>query len=555
MINLQPIYDIPQLCYLKGVRDVVLSPGSRCAPITLAFARHTGIRKMIFPDERSAAFTAMGLSRLTHLPTVLVCTSGSAAYNYAPAVAEAYFQQIPLLILTADRPPEWIDQLDGQTIRQNDLYGRHVKASFTYPSDFSHPDKVWHAHRVLNEALNAAVQYPPGPVHINIPLREPFYPTDSFEFSQNLPVIEALKPAYTLASDKQQHLQTDLKSFSKILIVAGQADAQPELTNLLERLPVPVVADIISNHLSEKLVTCHDRFLGGTHKPADELLAPELLITFGNAVISKSLKGFLRKNRPVAHWHIQPGTAGSADTYQTLSRQIPMDPFAFFEMLEQVTVQTGAYKKTWHEVQQKVAVPLSQYLSAEPFSELEVIDTILRNIPEHSVLHLANSMPVRYANFAGLSKKNIEVVSNRGTSGIDGVISTAYGTALATDKLVTVLTGDMSFLYDRNAFWNNHLPSNLRIVLLNNHGGGIFRMIDGPARQPEGEEYFVTRQPLTAENTMKDFDVDYRRVATREAFGQEIAHFYDRQGKSKVLEIETDGNTNTEVWKKIKAIM
>lgn len=151
---MQPIFNIAEICARKGMRDMVLSPGSRCAPLTLAFVRHPDINTKTISDERSAAFIAIGIAQQTLLTTGLVCTSGSAAYNYAPAIAEAFYQQIPLLILTADRPPEWIDQLDGQTIKQESIYGKHVKASYSLPVDYSHPDSKWFIERTLSEAIN-----------------------------------------------------------------------------------------------------------------------------------------------------------------------------------------------------------------------------------------------------------------------------------------------------------------------------------------------------------------------------------------------------------------
>lgn len=173
---LQPIWNIAHICHKQGIENVIISPGSRSAPLTLAFVRHKNLKCKVVADERSAAFIALGIAQQTNKPVVLICTSGSAAYNYAPAIAEAYFQQIPLLVLTADRPPEWIDQFDGQTIRQTNIYGKHVKESYTLPVDLSHQDAVWHVERTISEAINLAKTYPAAPVHINAPFREPFYP-------------------------------------------------------------------------------------------------------------------------------------------------------------------------------------------------------------------------------------------------------------------------------------------------------------------------------------------------------------------------------------------
>ncbi len=549
---MQAIYNIAQLCFLKGIKHAVLSPGSRCAPLTISFARQKDIKKFSISDERSAAFIGLGLSRITQIPTVLICTSGSAAYNYAPAVAEAFFQHIPLLILSADRPPEWIDQLDGQTIRQTEIYGNHVKGSFSLPVDSSHADAVWHIERIVNEAINLSEQFPKGPVHINIPLREPFYPNGAIEFSTTIKKIEVIRTKATLAEESKKIVWNELSNYTKILVVVGQAIQNVELTALLNKLTIPIVTDIISNHNFEGSIKNHDLFLTSSNKPSDEILQPELLITFGNSIISKNLKSFLRKNKPLAHWHIQE-SGSVADTFQSLTKVIPLTPSSFFAELVKEKFDTADYKKIWKNIDDLFFKKIDNFLKTEPrFSEFEVVAKLINILPDNSILHLANSMPVRYANYINLNNSTIEVISNRGTSGIDGVLSTAYGTALATDKLVTVITGDMTFLYDRNAFWNNYLPSNLRIIILNNHGGGIFRMIDGPASQPEGEEYFVTKQSLTAENTLKDFDLEYSFVKNRNEFHKALITYFTSNGKSKVLEVETDGFINTEVWKTFK---
>ncbi|MBC8082789.1 MAG: 2-succinyl-5-enolpyruvyl-6-hydroxy-3-cyclohexene-1-carboxylic-acid synthase, partial [Hymenobacter sp.] len=173
---MQAIHNIAEICARHGITDVVLSPGSRSAPLTLAFARHPALTVRVVPDERAAAFIALGMAQAQRRVVVLVCTSGTAGLNYAPAVAEAYFQQIPLVIFTADRPPEWIDQLDGQTVRQHNLYGAHAKGAFEFPVDTSHADAKWHSARLINEAINLAQAAPAGPVQVNVPLREPFYP-------------------------------------------------------------------------------------------------------------------------------------------------------------------------------------------------------------------------------------------------------------------------------------------------------------------------------------------------------------------------------------------
>ncbi|MEM9858842.1 MAG: thiamine pyrophosphate-binding protein, partial [Bacteroidota bacterium] len=195
-MNLQSVFNLIEICARHGLERAVISPGSRNAPLTIALARNQNIKCRSISDERSAAFIALGIAQQLGKPTLLCCTSGSAALNYAPAIAEAFFQQIPLIVLTADRPPEWIDQYDGQTIRQNEIYGKHVKKSFTIPVDLENKASEIHANRIMNEAVNSSIDFPQGPVHINFPFREPFYPEKEikFELAPDVKVFTAVKP-------------------------------------------------------------------------------------------------------------------------------------------------------------------------------------------------------------------------------------------------------------------------------------------------------------------------------------------------------------------------
>ena len=333
----QPIYDIAELCALKGLSQAILCPGSRCAPLTLAFTRHEHISTKTFSDERSAAFIALGIAQQTNVPVILVCTSGSAAYNFAPAVAEAYFQQIPLLIFTADRPTEWIDQLDGQTIRQHAIYGGHVKKSFALPEDYSHPDTGWFINRTVNEAINLAMEFPRGPVHINAPFREPLYPPkyEAIHFSKKLRIIDRLPQEIRLPEQERKQLFKEFTSFDKILLVAGQEDYSESLLKTVERFikqqRAACIGDVISNfHRLTATIRYADSFLAQGTDGLRKTLQPELLITLGKSVISKNVKLFLRQFKPREHWHIQE--AGQvADTFQSITKVIPSTPMGFFE--------------------------------------------------------------------------------------------------------------------------------------------------------------------------------------------------------------------------------
>lgn len=563
MAILQPIINIAEILVTKNVTDAVISPGSRNAPLTIALARHPQINALSVSDERSAAFIAMGMAQVKNKPVAICCTSGSAAYNYAPAVAEAFFQEIPLIVLTADRPTEWIHQHDGQTIYQENIYGKHVKASYQVGADYSHPDARWHIERVMNEAINTANTFPKGPVHINIPLREPFYPSAEeqvvFERPRN---IRQHSSKASLSQETWEELLAQVEDYSKVMVIAGQDATNPEvnqaLKGLQEEFGFVVVGDLIANTKGE-FIANHDLYLG----QLDDSYAPELLITFGKSVISKSLKQYIRKYKPEAHWHVQ-STTHLIDTYQSLTDIVSIAPEDFFkELLESLDLRaykmgdeekSFEYQEQWFNLERKSSRYIHQALSStDTWNEFTTYYKVIENIPAGSQLHLANSMAVRYANYLHLSNINeVEIFANRGTSGIDGCVSTAVGAALATEAQVYLLVGDVAFFYDRNALWNNFLPSNLTIILENNSGGGIFRMIDGPSQQPELEPFFETAQKMTAKLTAEESNMEYLSATNFEQLENILTTIPQKSTRARLFEIHTNSVENTTFFKKFK---
>ncbi|MGK7393077.1 MAG: 2-succinyl-5-enolpyruvyl-6-hydroxy-3-cyclohexene-1-carboxylic-acid synthase [Candidatus Cyclobacteriaceae bacterium M3_2C_046] len=564
----QPVVNLVGLLAQKNIKYVVISPGSRSAPLTIAFARHPEIQKIVIPDERSAGFIALGLAQQIQAPVCLVCTSGTAAYNYAPAIAEAFYQEIPLLVITADRPPEWIDQQDGQTIRQDRLFQPHIKKSYQFPASFDHPDLEWYAYRMVNEAHSACLHPVAGPVHINLPLREPLYPADNEHFEyQPVKQITRAEVTNNLPEAEWQQLINEFSQLDKRLFIAGQLVFEKELeqglSTLLDHYKIPVVCDIISNlHGLSQGIKHADILLSHQNQALKQELAPDLVITWGRSVISKNLKLFLRKYKPKAHWHVQAGLSVAADTFQSLTRVIPISPQAFFPELLRHLNKTDfsiepEYLSKWKEAENKATSLLDQLDHSPKLGEFGASRIVLQALPQPLNLHLGNSMPVRYANFIGLTnqQKGIRVFVNRGTSGIEGVNSTAVGAALGTDQLVVLLTGDLSFFYDRNAFWHNYRLPHLRIILLNNHAGGIFRIIDGPSKQPELEAYFETRQNLTAYNTARDFNFEYFHCSDQFQLNSILDVFFASDGKTKLLEIESESKYNKEVFDHFKSLI
>jgi len=560
LMRLQPIFDIAAICSKKGIKDAIVCPGSRCAPLTLSFARHPGIQTRTISDERSAGFIALGIAQQTKRPVVLICTSGTAAYNFAPAVAEAYYQRIPLLILTADRPTEWIGQWDGQTISQQNIYGDHVKRSYQLPQDYEHPDSKWAIYRTINEAANLTREGVDGPVHINVPLREPLYPQagETISFSDNIRVTERLAAKVTLQTKAVQQLASQFEQSKRVLLVSGQGRLSINLITAINSFAtagnVAVAGDIISNlHPLPSTVRYADLFCNDDAKE----LRPDLLITTGQSVISKNLKLFLRANKPKAHWHVDEAIGAIIDPFQSVTTLIEQNPEDFFSALAKTIKgdqERSQYVRRWRELDQKTGEVIADFFATQQSGELAFVNEVMHRVPDHTCLHLANSMTVRYANFCGLGddKKGVQIFSNRGTSGIDGCTSTAVGHALSSETIHTLLTGDVAFFYDRNAFWNKYPAPNLRVIVLNNHGGAIFGMIDGPGAMPEVDEYFVTNQPLTAKHLADEFGLDYRRVTDIKNVATTLEEFFKPGDRRKILEFESESKEAKDLFLRFK---
>lgn len=546
------LYSISQLLFRKGVHHVVLSPGSRNAPLTISFARNPNLQVYSIVDERSAGFIALGMSLKLKQPVVICCTSGSALLNYSPAIAEAYYQQVPLIVISADRPPEWLDQRDGQTINQVGTLTNFVKKTFNFPVDLTHPDSQWEVNSKLNEAVNLATTGPKGPMHLNFPFREPFYPDPSQELQFAEPRVYSVESP-PITRDWSQ-LQQEWGQYKRRLVVAGQ---QEDLHNLPAGDFV-MVADVISNLESEEAIRHHDLFLSNQKNEVYENLRPELLITTGKSLISKNLKQFLRAYPPLAHWHFDESGV-QVDTLQHTSKLVIGDFADFSASLPKTAPDHFSlqvmrnYQQGWKVMEERAFKILKDGFKNLPFSEMEAYKLVIKSLPSGIDLHVANSMAVRYVNmFQGLAS-DIRVFANRGTSGIDGSNSTAVGCSLVSQDPTWLLTGDLSFFYDRNAFFHNYDLSRLTVVVFNNLGGGIFRLINGPADQPELETFFETRHNRSCQFMASEFGFDYFKVNDKSQLEKVLKNEKSDQKAPRLIEIFIDPNHNQNVFKTIKS--
>lgn len=535
----------------KGVKRVVLSPGSRNAPLLVAFARELRIKHYVVLDERSAAFFALGMAQQSGEPVALACTSGTAPLNYAPAIAEAYYQRLPLIVISADRPIEWIDQDDSQTIRQNGMLNNIVKASYQLPAEIRDDDERWYANRLVNDALNYALKGRKGPVHINLPLREPLYGVRSYP-DKPLRKVEFMDTTAMLSSEMMADLVNRFNKYQKIMILAGfhlpNMVLKTSLHSLAAFKQVVVLSETPSNLGSNRHISMIDRVLATIQEEEKPDFAPDLLITYGGPLISRHIKAFLRKYSPKEHWSLDR-SEHPADTFKVLTTQINLEAEAFFPALgEWVKTSDSDYAGRWQEKKKLSVVRHESFSHNVTWSDWQAFSYILPDLPKGIAVQLSNSTPVRYAQlFEYLQVGRVD--SNRGTSGIDGSTSTAVGAACLNEGMTLLITGDMSFIYDSNALWNNYITPRLKIIVMKNGGGGIFRFIPGPSELEELEECFETKREVDIKGFALLHHFQYEHAGNIDELKKVLPEFFKISDQATILEIETPGDKNAEILK------
>ncbi len=564
-----------QLCQAKGVKHIVISPGSRNAPLTIGFTNNDFFKCYSIVDERCAAFFALGIAQQLQEPTAVVCTSGSALLNYYPAISEAFFSDIPLIVISADRPKHLLGIGDGQTINQKNVFKNHILYAANLKLDLKDEKQV-PAHQELamfknledkferllglqkdiqsynEEEINITINFSKlkkGPVHINVPFDEPLYETtDKLKVTPK--IIKAEKKQNVIDSYVLQSCFEDWNTATKKMILVGvnppNQIEQKWLDELANDDSVMVLTETTSNIHHSSFFTSIDKLITPLSEAEKEQLKPDILLTFGGLIVSKKIKQFLRKYQPKHHWHIDEKIAN--DTFFCLNNHIECHPNYFFKaFLPRVTHYVKSdYKATWTAVKQARSKKHKAYLKQIPFSDFTVFNRLLKSIPEHYILHSSNSSAIRYTQLFKI-KKSIEVFCNRGTSGIDGSTSTAIGGAVANQKPTVFITGDLSFFYDSNALWNNYIPKNFKIIVVNNQGGGIFRILPGDKNTDNFDTYFETNHNLTAEHLSKMYGFKYEVATNETELLSVLSTFYTNNNEPRLLEVFTPKRVNDEV--------
>ena len=538
---------VVQHCLSAGVETVVISPGSRNAPLVMDFQAYAGFKCYSIVDERSAGFFALGIAQQSGRAVALVCTSGSALVNYFPAVTEAYYSQLPLIVISADRPEELIDRGEGQTIKQKNIFGGHVLGQTNLSNQDSNLNS---ASESLGKTIGKAFAGR-GPVHINVPMDEPLYekshrPMDFGTMIAKhlvMPSPSLLDESYVADRIKQYHA-TPKKMIMIGAMAPGRVNA--DLMEIWQSDPSVIV-------LTETLANAHHpEFISGidqtiTHMTEEQQvdLKPDLLITMGGMIVSKRIKKLLRAMEIQEHWHLGPERPN--DTFFALKHHLDAAPNDFFMKLAQtdpIEESESSFKQDWLDLRERRMSGHWDFLSQSSFCDLKVHEALALALPNNIQLQIANSASIRYAQLFPANATH-EIFCNRGTSGIEGSTSTAVGAAVANPKPTVLITGDLSFFYDINALWQNHTPNNFRIILINNQGGGIFRILPKAKSIKPFETYLETPHQRNAVLMAKEFDFNYLSAHDQSSLTEALDAFFSTQDAGpQILEIFTPKQDN-----------
>ncbi len=537
------VLQLVSLLKAHGIKRYVISAGSRHKQIEIALGCDPYFEIYSVVDERSASFFALGLIQKYNEPVGILCTSGTASANYCSAICEAYYQHLPLLVVTADKPPRIQDQQEDQMIHQIGQYASIAKFTTNLP-EINSPADEWHLNRLINEALLELNHHGKGPVHINIPIQS--Y-EDTFDVNE-LPKCRVIN-RFDYATNKEINAKnSEYLLDKKIMVVLGEG--QPMTTEQYAILD-SFVKKYDSILLADKMSNCHHENILENSLPtllalsnADvEELKPNIIITCrANYSFNDAFKSFVRKcGSGIEHWYVSP-SGKVVDPFKSLSTIYEMDEFDFMARMVNATdrkVQAFDYSETWKLISSSIEEPQFD------FCHITAVGKLLKAIPQESCVQLANSHTVRMAQFFDIDS-SVKVFCNRGTDGIDGSMSTAVGFSAPSDQLVFLLIGDLSFFYDMNALWNVHLNNKIRIMLVNNGGGSILTV---PAcnypKDSKVPAYIKARHNVTAKAWVEDRGFKYYSASNMEELNRGISALTKVDNDAPVfLEVFTDNDSD-----------
>ena len=539
--NKPVVQKIIQECLNHGIKHVVFSPGSRNAPFAISFDVHPDFKTHVIHDERVAAFYALGISQTLQQSVALCCTSGSAVLNYFPAISEAFYREQRLLVISADRPKRLINKGHGQTIMQHQVFGKHVKHSLSIEDINGKMN-----HNSITDFFGKMQESPFRPMHLNIHLEEPLYEVSDIH-TQKEKVNKIAKNKENVLSLSKDEIQ--IFEDQKILVLCGQGYTDPILKRALvdfnKNSNVVVLNENTSGINDSSFVNCIDRTLNAITPKSEKRFVPDILISIGGAIVSKRIKSFFIKNAPKQHIAINKSNIG-IDIFLRLDNHYQCHPASFFTLLNKkaTLLNNKNYKATWNQLDYQIKDRIPGFFNKkQKDTDLEVFHALYQTLPEQCILHMGNSSVVRYMQLFD-PVPNVHYEANRGTSGIDGCTSTAIGSAIASpSKQHILISGDVSFVYDSNALWTDPFPKNIKIVVIDNKGGGIFKIIDGSKSSNQLERYFEAKHSANATDIAKGFGLQVYDSKKNMDYQEKIIDFF-QDDKAQILVLETDSNQN-----------
>lgn len=546
---------VDELVY-NGLTDVVISPGSRSTPLAMLMCEHPDISEWILIDERSAAFFALGMAKAKQKPVALVCTSGTATANYFPAIIEAAYSYIPLVVLTADRPHELRDNGAPQAIEQINLYGSYSKWFHDMALPEGSPQMLSYVRHQAARAVQMSEMDNAGPVHLNFPFREPLIPDLTLDNlwgqSKKSTGEVTYRGSPILVREHLDFLMDTIHNKQSGLIICGPQD-DPALADVIialaEKIQVPVLADPLSHirsglHKKSVVIETYDALLRSSS--FNNHIELDYVIRFGAMPVSKSLRQYIEK-----HPHIKQFVIESQQNFRNPTNQqatfIQADPIVFCESLSHIA-SDNEKKSHWLSKWQKMNSLAKSILNSqhEMFTEGSVVQTLFKEIPNDSILFVGNSMAIRDVDtFFMTTQKEIKVLANRGTNGIDGVVSSSLGAVASTKKHVTLLIGDLSFYHDLNGLLTaKQYNLNITIVLINNNGGGIFSFLPQASNGKHFEKLFGTPLDIDFKHAISMYGGSYELVETTELLHKSLKSSYQNKSGLNIIEVQTSREEN-----------
>lgn len=539
---------LAELLCQYGVRDVVTCPGSRNAPLVTAVCALPSLLTTTVCDERSAAFVALGMAVQTGRPTAVICTSGTALLNMAPAVAEAYYRHVPLIVLSADRPTDMIDNGHAQTVRQPGALSNIVLATV----DIDTGDDASYCDRLANQAMTIATVGTIGPVHINVHICDPSdnVVAPEHDMPRKINVVTA-PPLLSTATARE--LARMLMPPKRVMMLCGAMPPNAKLNRAMSRLSnipnVAVVAEPLSNLHGDTIIYNGDAVLAAAK--GTELL-PDVVVTMGAPLVSTRFTPWL-SHANAEHWAVTPTTT-LCDTYGRLTRQIQLPPSTFMGQLasamQPFRQSASNYNRMWREASAMTTAHTDKYILTAPWTDLTAVYRAIQQTPPEYNLQVSNGMAVRLLALAHTHKLH-RIDCNRGVSGIDGCTSTAIGAAMATDTPTLLIIGDMSAQYDIGALAIDGIPDTFRIMVLSNNGGNIFRIISATRNADHREQCFAANVNLPLQQLAQGFGFEYYHADRYDSFDIVFKQFISTDHGKAILNIVVDGQTSANAYMKI----